>query len=84
MQARNIQTCVLNLTPESRQFFASGAAADMEPVWNAAALRLPTGVLSTNLSYGRLLASLWPRVRDNGLIRASLKGDGKNEVRDEN
>jgi predicted MFS family arabinose efflux permease len=41
-------------------------------VWIAAASLLPRGVASTNLSYGRLLASLWPLVRDNRPIRESM------------
>jgi predicted MFS family arabinose efflux permease len=47
-------------------------AAFMVPVWIAAASLLPRGVPSTNLSYGRLLASLWPLVRDNRPIRESM------------
>nr|WP_242404632.1 MFS transporter [Janthinobacterium agaricidamnosum] len=47
-------------------------AAFMVPVWIAAALLLPRGVPTTNLSYGRLLASLWPLVRDHGPIRQSM------------
>jgi predicted MFS family arabinose efflux permease len=47
-------------------------AAFMMPVWIAAALLLPRGVPSTNLSYGRLLASLWPLARDNRPIRESM------------
>lgn len=47
-------------------------AAFMVPVWIAAAALLPRGVPSTNLSYGRLLASLWPLVRDNRPIRESM------------
>ena len=43
----------------------------MIPVWIAAASLLPRGVPSTNLSYGRLLASLWPLARDNR-IRESM------------
>ncbi|MFC5427318.1 hypothetical protein ACFPTO_00600 [Paraburkholderia denitrificans] len=56
----------------------------MVPVWMAAALLLLKGAPSTNLSCGRLLAVRWSLMRDNRPIRASLKGDGKNEVRDEN
>jgi predicted MFS family arabinose efflux permease len=33
---------------------------------------LPKGVPSTHLSYGRLLASLWPLMRDNRPIRESM------------
>jgi predicted MFS family arabinose efflux permease len=47
-------------------------AVFMVPVWIAAASLLPRGVPSTNLSYGRLLASLWPLVRDNRPIRESM------------
>jgi len=47
-------------------------AAFMIPVWLAAAMLLPRGVPSTNLSYGRLLASLWPLARDNRPIRESM------------
>src|SRR5450830_1873627 len=47
-------------------------AAFMIPVWIAAAVLLPRGVPSTNLSYGRLLASLWPLARDNRPIRESM------------
>lgn len=47
-------------------------AAFMIPVWIAAASLLPRGVPSTNLSYGRLLASLWPLARDNRPIRESM------------
>ncbi|MCP3715896.1 MFS transporter [Paraburkholderia sp. CNPSo 3281] len=47
-------------------------AAFMVPVFIAAATLLPKGVPSTNLSYGRLLASLWPLVRDNRPIRESM------------
>jgi predicted MFS family arabinose efflux permease len=47
-------------------------AAFMIPVWIAAAMLLPKGVPSTNLSYGRLLASLWPLMRDNRPIRQSM------------
>jgi len=44
----------------------------MIPVWIAAAMLLPRGVPSTNLSYGRLLASLWPLARDHRPIRESM------------
>ncbi|MBV8467984.1 MAG: MFS transporter, partial [Burkholderiales bacterium] len=47
-------------------------AAFMVPVWIAAASLLPQGVPSTNLSYGRLLASLWPLARDHRPIRESM------------
>jgi predicted MFS family arabinose efflux permease len=47
-------------------------AAFMIPVWIAAASLLPRGVPTTNLSYGRLLASLWPLARDNRPIRESM------------
>jgi len=47
-------------------------AAFMIPVWIGAALLLPRGVPTTNLSYGRLLASLWPLARDNRPIRESM------------
>lgn len=47
-------------------------AAFMVPVWLAAAALLPRGVPSTNLSYGRLLASLWPLARDNRTIREAM------------
>lgn len=47
-------------------------AAFMIPVWVAAASMLPRGVPATNLSYGRLLASLWPLVRNHRPIRESM------------
>src|SRR5471030_1588258 len=47
-------------------------AAFMVPVWMAAATLLPRGVPSTDLSYGRLLASLWPLARDHRPIRESM------------
>jgi predicted MFS family arabinose efflux permease len=47
-------------------------AAFMIPVWIAAAALLPQGVPSTHLSYPRLLASLWPLMRDNSAIRQSM------------
>jgi predicted MFS family arabinose efflux permease len=47
-------------------------AAFMVPVWIAAARLLPRGVPSTDLSYGRLLASLWPLARDHRPIRESM------------
>ena len=47
-------------------------AVFMIPIWIAAASLLPQGVPSTNLSYGRLLASLWPLARDHRPIRESM------------
>lgn len=47
-------------------------AAFMVPVWIAAALLLPRGVPTTRLSYGRLLASLWPLARDHRPLRESM------------
>ncbi|WP_233838395.1 MFS transporter [Paraburkholderia sp. ZP32-5] len=47
-------------------------AAFMVPVWIVAASLLPRGVPSTDLSYGRLLASLWPLMRDHRPIRESM------------
>ncbi len=47
-------------------------AVFMIPVWFAAASLLPRGMSSTNLSYGRLLASLWPLARDHRPIRESM------------
>ncbi|WP_321937391.1 MFS transporter [Paraburkholderia sp. J8-2] len=47
-------------------------AVFMVPVFIAAAALLPKGVPTTNLSYGRLLASLWPLVRDHRPIRESM------------
>lgn len=44
-------------------------AAFMIPVWFIAAKLLPPGVPSSTLSYPRLLASLWPLMRDNSPIR---------------
>jgi len=44
----------------------------MIPVGIAAAMLLPRGVPSTNLTYGKLLASLWPLMRDNRPIRESM------------
>jgi len=44
----------------------------MIPVWIAAASFLPRGLPTTDLSYGRLLASLWPLARDNRPIRESM------------
>jgi predicted MFS family arabinose efflux permease len=47
-------------------------AALMIPVWLISASLLPRGIPTTNLSYGRLLASLWPLARDNQPIRDSM------------
>lgn len=47
-------------------------AAFMIPVWIAAATLLPPGVPTTNLTYGRLLASLWPLARNHRPIRESM------------
>lgn len=47
-------------------------AAFMVPVFVAAALLLPRGVASTKLTYGRLLASMWPLVRDHRPLRQSM------------
>jgi predicted MFS family arabinose efflux permease len=47
-------------------------AAFMIPVWIAAARLLPRGAPSTDLSYRRLLASLWPLARDHRAIRDSM------------
>ncbi|MGV8919097.1 MAG: MFS transporter [Pseudomonas sp.] len=47
-------------------------AAFMIPVFIAAAMLLPRGLPTTNLSYGKLLASLWPLMRDNRPIRESM------------
>ena len=47
-------------------------AAFMLPVWFIAAKLLPPGVPRSNLSYPRLLASLWPLMRDNSPIRQSM------------
>jgi predicted MFS family arabinose efflux permease len=47
-------------------------AAFMIPVFIAAATLLPRGVPTTQLSYGRLLASLWPLARDHRPIRESM------------
>lgn len=51
-------------------------AAFMVPVWLAAAKLLPQGVPSSQLSYPRLLASLWPLMRDNSPIRQSMLVQG--------
>jgi len=47
-------------------------AAFMIPVWIAAAVLLPKGKPTTTLSYGRLLASLWPLARDHKPLRESM------------
>jgi predicted MFS family arabinose efflux permease len=47
-------------------------AALMIPSGMVALSMLPKGVPSTHLSYGRLLASLWPLMRDNRPIRESM------------
>lgn len=47
-------------------------AAMMIPILIAAASLLPKGTTTTNLSYGRLLLSLWPLARDNRPIRESM------------
>ncbi|TPM27441.1 MFS transporter [Mesorhizobium sp. B2-3-4] len=47
-------------------------AALMVPAAVVALSLLPKGVSSTNLSYGRLLASLWPLMRDNRPLRESM------------
>jgi predicted MFS family arabinose efflux permease len=47
-------------------------AAFMVPVWIAAAALLPRGVASSQLSYSRLLASLWPLLRKHRAIRESM------------
>jgi len=47
-------------------------AAFMVPVFFAAAFLLPRGVPSTTLPYGRLLASMWPLVRDHRPLRQSM------------
>jgi len=47
-------------------------AMAMIPVGLAAATLLPRGVPSTDLSYGRLLASLWPLARDHRPIQQSM------------
>lgn len=47
-------------------------AALLVPAGIVAMSMLPQGKPSTNLSYGRLLASLWPLVRDNRPIRESM------------
>ncbi|TDY34207.1 MFS transporter [Janthinobacterium sp. 75] len=47
-------------------------AAFMVPVWIAAAALLPRGKPGTDLSYGRLLASLWPLARDHRPLREAM------------
>ncbi|QDE41024.1 MFS transporter [Luteibacter pinisoli] len=47
-------------------------AALLVPAGILAMSLLPKGVPSTNLSYGRLLASLWPLMRDHRAIRESM------------
>ncbi|WP_246184009.1 MFS transporter [Pandoraea anhela] len=47
-------------------------AAFMIPAWIAAAVLLPKGRPSTDLSYARLLASLWPLARDHRPLRESM------------
>ena len=47
-------------------------AAFMVPVWIAAAALLPQGKPGTQLSYARLLASLWPLARDHRPIREAM------------
>jgi predicted MFS family arabinose efflux permease len=47
-------------------------AALLVPAGIVAMSMLPQGKPSTDLSYGRLLASLWPLVRDNRPIRESM------------
>jgi len=47
-------------------------AMSMIPVWLAAAVLLPRGVPTTNLSYASLIASLWPLARDHRPIRESM------------
>jgi predicted MFS family arabinose efflux permease len=44
----------------------------MIPVWITAASLLPRSLPTTNLSYRKLLASLWPLARDNRPIRDSM------------
>ncbi|QBC32337.1 MFS transporter [Pandoraea sp. XY-2] len=51
-------------------------AAFMVPIWIAAASLLPKGRPSTDLSYPRLLASLWPLARDHRPIRESMMIQG--------
>lgn len=47
-------------------------AAFMVPVGIAAAMLLPRGVSATTLSYGQLLKSMWPLMRNHPAIRASM------------
>lgn len=47
-------------------------AAFMIPVWLAAWALLPRGIPTTQLSYARLLASLWPLLREHRPIRESM------------
>lgn len=47
-------------------------AAFMVPVWIAAAASLPRGKPGTDLSYARLLASLWPLARDHRPLREAM------------
>ena len=47
-------------------------AAFMVPVWIAAAALLPRGKASTDLSYARLLATLWPLARDHRPLREAM------------
>ncbi|KAB8063983.1 MFS transporter [Janthinobacterium violaceinigrum] len=47
-------------------------AVFMVPVWIAAAALLPQGKPGTQLSYARLLASLWPLARDHRPIREAM------------
>ena len=47
-------------------------AAFMVPVWIAAAALLPRGKASTELSYARLLATLWPLARDHRPLREAM------------
>jgi predicted MFS family arabinose efflux permease len=54
-----------------RAVFASEAAF-MIPVWIVAASLLPAGRPTTNLSYRRLLASLWSLARDHRAVRESM------------
>ena len=47
-------------------------AAFMVPVWIAAAALLPRGKASTELTYARLLATLWPLARDHRPLREAM------------
>lgn len=47
-------------------------AAFMVAVWIAAAALLPRGKASTELSYARLLATLWPLARDHRPLREAM------------